>query len=200
MIRPEDQARWAPWLLSGERLLWTGRPKRGLTFRWADLYLVPSGLAGIAFFLVMELGFLGDEAPDLGWFWIAPLILLILYIFPGRFLFDAFLRSRFHYAVTNRRILVLRSAPFADLRSTDLDYLPMLELHDGGRRGTILFDSGAESELRGDASDPHFLGLRGVQFYRIDRPRIVYDLVSREVERRRRETGVGTAPHRDFIG
>ena len=201
MIRAEDQARWAPWLLTGERLLWAGRPKRGLVFRWADLYLVPFSLAWAAAALVTEFGFLSDEAPNLSGFWLVPILLLAFYLFPGRFLFEAVLRGRTHYAVTSRRVLVLRSAPFGDVRSVDLDYLPLLELHERGARGTLLFDSGQESgQWLGRESDPPFLGLRGLQFYRIEQPRLVYELVGREVDRRRRETAGDLPPRRDFIG
>lgn len=202
MIRGEDQARWAPWLLTGERLLWAGRPKRGLAFRWADLYLVPLTLAWGAAALVMEFGLWRDAAPALGFVWALPFALLAFYIFPGRFLLDAILRARIHYAVTSRRILVLRSGPFAELKSVELDYLPTLELREGGGRGTILFDPGDEpGTSRGEGWGHSLPALRrGLRFYRIDRPRLVYDLIHRETERRRLEIVGKIPPHRAFIG
>lgn len=202
MIRPEDQARWAPCLLTGERLLWAGVPSRGLAFRWDDLYLVPASLAGAAGLLFAEFGFLRDEAPDLSVAWAIPLLLVALYIFPGRFLLDSFLRARTHYAVTNRRILALRLGPFGTLKSIDLDYLPTLELRERGDRGTLIFDPGEGPGQWGSSySEPRFPTLRGgLQFYRIDRPRLVYELVSREVDRRRRERLGDPGPYRDFIG
>lgn len=202
MIRAEDQARWAPWLLTGERLLWAGAPRRGLVFRWADLYLVPFTLAWGAAVLVIEFGWLRDDLPALAGFWAVPFALLAFYLFPGRFLLDAFLRARMHYAVTNRRVLVLRSAPFECLKSLELDYLPALELRERGTRGTILFDPGEEpGTWRGEGWSHVIPALRrGLRFYRIERPRLVYDLVSREAERRRREVVGDPPPHRAFIG
>jgi hypothetical protein len=200
MIRSEDQTRWSPCLMTGERLLWAGRPKLGLILRWSDLYVIPFTLAWLALVFANNLRpLLGDQSV-FGAFWVLSFLLLALYFVPGRLLLDALVRARTHYAVTNRRILILRRSPFGELRSVELDYLPMLDLEERGELGTILFDIDENpSPWRGDHGQlPGFQ--RGLRFYRIEQPRIVYDLVRRESERRRREVVGELPPHRAFIG
>jgi hypothetical protein len=201
MIRPEDQIRWRPWLLAGERLLWAGRPKRGLILRWADLYVVPLSLLWGGLMLV-EWGRLLEDPAFSDAVVAVPVALLTLYLVPGRFLIDAFLRARIHYAVTSRRILILRGGPFASLSSVELDYLPMLDLKERAARGTIVFDPGEErSTWRGEGLGHLIPALRKeTRFYRIEQPRLVYDLIQKEAARRRRETLGELPPHRAFIG
>jgi hypothetical protein len=201
MIRPEDQTRWSPYLLTGERLLWAGRPKLGLVLRWSDLYVIPLSLAWLGLALVSDLGRLLDSLSLLEGFWLVPFVLLGLYFVLGRFLVDAFIRARTHYAVASRRILILRSGRFGELRSVELDYLPMLDLEERGERGTIVFDTGPDPSPWRHDGPAHIPALdKGMRFYRIEQPRIVYDLVRRESERRRREVVGELPPHRAFIG
>lgn len=202
MIRPDDQARWRPWLLPGERLLWAGRPKLGLALCWADLYLIPLSLAWGAVTVGTQIGFGAESGPLASALWIAAMALIGLYIFPGRFLLDALLRARLFYAVTDRRILLLRRGRFGGLRSIEIEYLPMLELRErSGGRGTILFDPGPDFAGWGaaGASLSPALG-EGLRFYRIEQPRLVYEIVRREAGRRRREIAGEPPAHRAFIG
>jgi hypothetical protein len=203
MIRPEDQMRWRPWLLAGERLLWAGRPKRGLALRWADLYLVPLSLLWCAVTFGLHGGVRIAES-DFSSPWLAiPLAALGLYLLAGRFLFDAFLRSRTFYAVTDHRVLILRAGPSGGLRSIDIEYLPLLELsEDRGPRGTIVFDPGEDSGPWGEdgLQALHPALRKGARFYRIEQPRLVYDLVQREAARRRREIAGELPANRAFIG
>jgi hypothetical protein len=101
------------------------------------------------------------------------------------------------YGVSDRRILFLLTGPFGRFRSLELTNLPLFEYeeHRGGR-GTIVFDDAGS----GHWSD-HFTSLgqwgrwmselAGARFVRIDQPRLVYELIGRETERRRAQTAPG---------
>ncbi|MDD2868510.1 hypothetical protein [Neomegalonema sp.] len=102
----EEATLWAPVLASGERLLWTGRPARGLKWRGQDWFLVPFGLMFLAFALVWT---------GLAWFggasflslWGVPFILVGFQMAVGRFFSDARRRARTRYALSDRRALIL---------------------------------------------------------------------------------------------
>jgi hypothetical protein len=67
-------------------------------------------------------------------------VLARLYLIAGRFVVDAWLRSKTSYAVTNRRALITRSAPFGRFVSLNLNRLPDMELKDDATgRGTVRF-------------------------------------------------------------
>lgn len=109
-----------PYLQPGERLLWTGRPRQGLVLRGAEW----RGLLGSLMWAVVALVFVanlwraGLSLTDLvaG----AALLLYALYSTLGRVVLAAWLRSRTHYAVTDRRILIIRGRDQGAVQSVDL--------------------------------------------------------------------------------
>ena len=112
--------------------------------------------------------------------WGVPFLIAGIYLIFGRFFHDAAIRKRLSYAVTDQRTLVLKGLSSAKLKSLDIDRLPKLELSEhGDGTGTI--------EMEGDSS---FFGSRmngfgywtpalsnATQFFRIDQPRKVYELI-----------------------
>ena len=182
MISFGDQATFRPFLLPGERVLWTGRPQQGLVFDRFDLLSLPSLLvAGAALvWLTRERGL-----PDLPDMVSAALLLLgLLYAGFGRFLHEAWARRRLLYAVTNQRVLTLHGKKRID--SYDLAWLPMLELEQKGRRGTITIEGPPSSdgvfESIARRVSPFTPGFR---FFRVEDPAALYDLICRESARRR---------------
>jgi hypothetical protein len=118
------------------------------------------------------------------------LLLSAAYVSLGRFLVDAIVRAKLLYAVTDRRIVILRRSPWSSLRTLDLSYLPVLELRQSARgRGTIDFDVPPDPEWWSHTHQPEWTpALSKVpRFLEIDGAAAVYDLISRECERRRAE-------------
>src|SRR5262249_29605408 len=113
-----------------------------------------------------------------------PFLVAGLYIMIGRFFHDAAIRKKLLYAVTDKRILIIRGSGSARFRSLDLQRLPNLELteHRDGT-GTIAFES--SSSFFGTGRYHGFdwwvpsLGASS-QFFRIDNPRKVYELISNQ--------------------
>jgi hypothetical protein len=198
-----DQTLLQPWLLAGERILWTGRPQRGLRFRAADVYLIPFSLlwGGFALFWNVEAWSLG--APDLFALWGLPFLAVGIYVVAGRFIHDALLRSALLYAVTTRRVIVLRTRFGRRLSSHEIGHLPVLEYdEEPGGRGTLRFDVDEDSNpfARNNWRIWVPSAARGVRFDRIERPRMVYDLIRTETDRRRVELFGESPNRRDFIG
>jgi hypothetical protein len=204
MVHPELHAVLRPYLLRGERLVWAGRPKRGLVFQAGDLIAVPFSLVWTAVAASIALA----DRP-----WLRdPLSLAFsilfaasaIYMTVGRFVQDAWLRSRLFYAVTNRRVLMLRAGPFSRLRALELRYLPVLDLSErGSGRGTILFDTPPAGEFWEGKIHLEWAPAASKlpRFLDIESARDVYELIARECERVRREA-LAALPQerRDFIG
>jgi hypothetical protein len=205
MIRPEHHGALRPYLLPGERLLWTGRPKRGLLLRAADLYLIPFSLVvlGLGLLWVRQLSRFGR--PDAMFLLFGGLFLAgAAYGAAGRFLVDALVRARLLYAVTDRRVLILRTGQWPRCRSLDLRHLPMLELSAGtGGRGTISFDVPSAPGFWTRSHQPEWTPAlaRVPRFLAIDNAAQTYDLIARQSERLRREALAALPPEqRAFIG
>jgi hypothetical protein len=127
-------------LMSGEHILWAGSPARGLLFTSRDAFLIPFSMIWLAFTIFWLGTAVATGAPIFFRLWGAMFVVIGLFLFVGRFIADAWLRSRTSYAVTDQRILIVRSAPFPNVTSIDLDRLPEINLiGDGKPTGHIRF-------------------------------------------------------------
>ncbi|MGG6893805.1 PH domain-containing protein [Rhizobium sp. BR 315] len=171
------------YFLPGEKLLWHGQPKQGFMSSRSDLLLVPFSLMWGGFAIFWEDAAITQvDAPFFFKLWGVPFVLIGLYLIIGRFVVDAFVRARTQYAVTNRRIMILREGWFSKLLTLSLERLPAMDLdqkEDG--TGTINFgtDPEAGQDHHGSTSNwtpalskaPRFLGITNV--------REVFDLIER---------------------
>ena len=125
----------------GEKLLWAGRPEQGLRLRLSDLYLIPFGL----FWCVLGVAFLWG-AFEVGsgyalWFGL-PFGLLSLvigvFIVIGRYFYDAWVRARTVYGLTDRRLVIVSKNPSPTLDLPHLRDITDVSLRKGrGGEGTI---------------------------------------------------------------
>ncbi|WP_294334024.1 hypothetical protein [uncultured Sphingomonas sp.] len=164
--------------LPGEQLLWEGRPYTGLMFRPIDIFLVPFSLvwAGFPASMLFQDGLAEVPGPAV---MISGLFLVIgVYATVGRFLLDIAIRRTLRYAVTNKRVLILRGK--SGLRSVTINALPMLDLHErSDGSGTLRFGSGGGLLQGGNFAvwQPTFDSVP--QFLRIPNARAVYELIDR---------------------
>ena len=130
-----------PYLLAGERVLWSGRPKQGIAFRPIDGFLIPFSILWCGFVVAM----FATAASQTG----SPSIILLLfmlfglYFLVGRFIHDSVIRRRTSYALTDQRALFRCGSKTSSL---DLSHLPKLELQErSDGTGTIEFqDTGSQ--------------------------------------------------------
>lgn len=166
-------------LLRGERILWSGRPAQGLAFSPQDWLLVPFSAVWAGFALSWEFGVLTTRAPDFFAVFGVPFVLVGLFMLAGRFAVDAWIRRSTAYAVTNQRILILRSRPSSTFMALPLDRLPeasLIERVNGS--GSIRFgpapspwgrNAGFASWMPALNATPQFIG--------IEHARRVFDLI-----------------------
>ncbi len=137
-----------PELMAGESTLWAGQPNTRIIFHKEDLFLVPFSLLWGGFAIFWETGVLGlwNFGPHPGgfsWFmalWGIPFVVVGQYVIWGRFVYAAWKKRRTHYAVTNRRAIVVQSGWKRQMASVYVDSLPTLTKEDGaGGLGTLRF-------------------------------------------------------------
>jgi len=127
-------------LESGEKLLWTGQPRRGLMLRGADVIAIPFSLLWCGFAIFWEAMVFTQGAPFFFRLWGVPFVLVGLYIVFGRFIVDAKTRARTVYAVTDRRVLIVSGLFRKNVQSLYLRSLPEMNFSEGqAGRGTITF-------------------------------------------------------------
>jgi len=127
-------------LLSGERILWSGQPQQGLLLTSMDVFLIPFSLFWAGFAIFWEMTVLQSKAPPSFALFGIPFILIGIYVAAGRFFVDAWMRRNTHYALTNRRILIVRRSLSPSFTSLYLNQLPQSDLIErGSGRGTIRF-------------------------------------------------------------
>jgi hypothetical protein len=134
-------------LLPGERMVWEGGPPTGFLLTGRDVFLIPFSLFWCGFITFWMWG--ATTATRAGpantemWFFPLfgiPFVLIGVYFLIGRFFVDAWVRGQTRYGVTNRRVLVLRRAPFTKFAAFAIDRLPELTLEERNNgRGTIRF-------------------------------------------------------------
>jgi hypothetical protein len=96
-------------VLEGERIIWSGAPAGGLLLTSRDWFMVPFSLfwGGIVMFAAMS-ALMQPNTPAFTIVWLLPFGLVGIYVIAGRFLLDAWVRAATSYAVTNKRILIVR--------------------------------------------------------------------------------------------
>jgi hypothetical protein len=107
----------------GEKLLWVGRPATGLRFRRSDFFLIPFGLFWCVLGAVFVWGTFKAGSAGALWFGL-PFglcsVVIGFFCVVGRHFYDAWVRARTIYALTDRRLVIVSKNPS---RTLDLPYL-----------------------------------------------------------------------------
>ena len=136
----EDQQSVSPYLTSSEKIIWTGRPPTGILFRKSDGMLIPFGLLWVGFAVFWEYTAYNSGAPAFFLLFGGAFVIVGLFLFFGRFMYDKWIRQNTVYALTNERVLILTGLFSRSLKALNLKALPEISLqllNDG--RGTITF-------------------------------------------------------------
>jgi hypothetical protein len=167
-----------PELSRDERILWAGKPDPAIHFHKDDIIGIPLGFFVAAFTVIwsgLVFGYLGktDRPAPLGfWLFGIPVFFFGQYALWGRFVHAAWRKKRTFYAVTDRRVLVVRNGFHRRVATAFLDTLPtvILEANRGSDVGTLQFREPAPMAYRLTypqdsglwAAHPTFVDIHGV--------------------------------------
>jgi hypothetical protein len=145
-IEPRALLKLQPELLSGESIHWAAMPNPSVIFHSDDLTLIPFSLVWTSFIVFWEAGALGfwssnfqkGTANIFMALWGIPFLVIGNYMLWGRFLYDAWLKRRTYYAVTDRRLIILQEGWKQKISMTFLEDIPQIE-RERGACGTLWF-------------------------------------------------------------
>jgi hypothetical protein len=139
-MQPEIERELRPELNAGEKLLWSGQPRRGVRLRPADAMLIPFSFLWGGFALFWELSVIRGDAPLFFTLWGVPFVLMGLHLIVGRFFVDAWQRARTYYGVTTERVLIASGLFQRQVKSLSLRGLAEITITErSDRSGTITF-------------------------------------------------------------
>jgi len=125
---------------AGERLLWSGQPRRGIFLRAADAFLVPFSIMWGGFAIFWEVSVLRSDGSAFFALWGIPFVLLGIYLILGRFWVDAATRARTFYGLTDRRAIIVSGLLSRTVKSLSLQTMTDVTLTErGDASGTIAF-------------------------------------------------------------
>jgi hypothetical protein len=164
---------------ANERLLWSGQPRQGIIFRPSDIYMIPFSLlwGGFAFF--WEYNVIRMGAPWFFMLWGVPFVLVGAYMIIGRFFYDAQVRKRTHYALTNERVIILSGMFQRQQHSVNLKTISDLTLTETNGNGTIGFGAGTglAAVFGGFVGLPGSRAHMGPAFHDLPNAKAVYDQI-----------------------
>jgi hypothetical protein len=189
-------------LVTGEALLWTGKPNRRVIFHASDWYMVPFSLLWGGFAIFWEAGvsgvgpWAGKGSPwSFGMLWGIPFVVIGQYMIWGRFFYTAWKKGRILYGLTTQRLIVLLRPPQAKVISRFLENVPGIEKEirpDG--IGTLKFGEIAPLYGRGRGknanADSLYLNCSTPVFVDIDDAKETAELISRELRRTRQSASI----------
>jgi PH (Pleckstrin Homology) domain-containing protein len=163
-------------LASGERLLWTDQPRRGLRLRYSDGFMIPFSLLWGGFAVFWEVSVIRSGGPAFFMLWGVPFVLMGMYITVGRFFADARQRARTYYGLTDQRVVIITGLFRRQVRSLPLRTLQDITLDErGDRSGTISFGGGNPmANWFGGSGWPNTGGQRAPAFELIENARQVH--------------------------
>ncbi|MFD2584457.1 PH domain-containing protein [Pedobacter vanadiisoli] len=120
MINYEIENELKPILNSDEKLIWTGKPKKGILFRTTDTLLIPFSFLWAGFAIFWETSVIITDAPFFFKLWGIPFVLVGLYITLGRFFVDAKKRANTVYGITADRIIISTGIFSREIKSLNI--------------------------------------------------------------------------------
>jgi hypothetical protein len=145
-------------ILSGElgrseKLLWSGRPRQGVFLTSRDASMIPFSLMWGGFSFFWEYKAVSSGGPLFFDLWGVPFVLIGLYMIVGRFFYEAMLRSRTYYGLTNERVIIISGVFSPTVKSLQVQTLTGVSLsEEASGTGTVTFGPNMSHSGRGSGA------------------------------------------------
>jgi hypothetical protein len=135
-----------------EKLLWSGRPRQGVFLTQKDAGMIPFSLMWGGFSFFWEYEAVKSGGPLFFDLWGVPFVLVGLYMIVGRFFYEAMLRSRTYYGLTNQRVIIISGLLSRTVKSLQVQTLTDVALsEEASGAGTVSFGPNMSSPGRGSS-------------------------------------------------
>ena len=142
-----------------DRVLWKGRPEKGVTLTSRELSTIPFGLVFAAFAIFWIVVVLSTGAPPMIALFGAPFVIIGLYLAGGRLIVNEFMKKNTAYVITNKAIIRKRGSRVDIWYGRDLSNMQVyshkngttsfifttVHVHPGARHGTTTRYFGIEN-------------------------------------------------------
>ena len=126
------------YLRKGEKLIWTGKPKRGIIFRRSDRFLVATSLLWVGFVSFWTINAIQYNPPFFSTRVKIIVVFTGVYITIGRFFMDAKKRANTVYGITTEGIIIKSGIFFREIESLNINTLSNITIdHEAQNCGTI---------------------------------------------------------------
>lgn len=126
-------------LATDEKILWEGKPKQGIIFRYTDIALIPFSIFWTLAALIFELISLQSNVPIYLSLIGIPFLLIGLFLLIGRYVLDIKRRKNISYCITNRRIIIKAEKLKSTAHSYQMTAIPRITIKNKSRKfGTII--------------------------------------------------------------
>ena len=132
------------YLMSGEYVIWNGKPGKGHLLTKYDTYMIPFSIMWCGFAIFWETSVLTGGAPFLFKVWGIPFVCVGLYVVFGRFIMKSYVRKETVYVITNKRVLSFRKNQVNTLDYHTNQTRTITRNPDGS--GSIFFGSAASAQ------------------------------------------------------
>lgn len=127
-------------LIEGEKLLWTGKPRKGILFESTDRFYIPVSLIFTAVATMIFITVRKAEINSAFQWYILLFVIVGFYNLFGRFFYDSWRRANISYAITGTRAIIrsgIFTKKYRSIYISDISELNKKFRQDGS--GTIIF-------------------------------------------------------------
>jgi hypothetical protein len=136
-----------------EKLIWSGRPRQGVFLTQRDAGVIPFSLIWGGFSFFWEFKAVSSGGPLFFDLWGVPFVLVGLYMIVGRFFYEAMLRSRTYYGLTNERVIIISGLSSRTVKSLQVQTLTDVSLsEEASGTGTVTFGPNMSYSGRGSSA------------------------------------------------